>query len=106
MKEKFAWLQKTRSFIIRFRYIITVGVFVLWIFFFDTNNIIYRFKRLNTLNRLNKEIEMLEKDIETYSQQYNELFSDKKDLEKFAREQFLMKNDDEDIFIVVNLDGR
>ncbi|NLA24896.1 MAG: septum formation initiator family protein, partial [Bacteroidales bacterium] len=31
-------------------------------------------------------------------------FSNKSKLEKFAREQYLMKSDDEDIFIVVDID--
>jgi len=32
---------------------------------------------------------------------YNELFSNDKNLEKFAREKYLMKRDNEDVFVVV-----
>lgn len=42
-----------------------------------------------------------EKDIEEAKMRLQELMSGKEELEKFAREQYYMKEADEDVFIVI-----
>jgi cell division protein FtsB len=70
-------------------------------FFFDQNNVVDRMK-------MSKEIRQLEADREYYLEQiqkdslrYQELTTDKDNLEKYAREQFFMKKADEDVFVVI-----
>ncbi len=41
-------------------------------------------------------------EIEQNKKDMNELMSDKQHLEKFARERYLMKKDNEDIFLIVS----
>lgn len=83
------------------KYILITVLFFLWILFFDRNNVLYVIKKRNELkNILNEQqyyieqIEQNKKLIELYS-------TDIKALEAYAREHYLMKKDDEDIYIVV-----
>ncbi|MAU37064.1 MAG: hypothetical protein CMD14_06810 [Flavobacteriales bacterium] len=82
------------------KYIITLILFTLWIVFIDDYNVIKQHK-------LNKEIEDLEQQkayylnqIEKDSIEYYHLNNTKKEQERFAREKFLMKKDNEDVFII------
>lgn len=86
----------------RNKYTATVVGFIIWIAFIDTYNLIDRYKNLQKLNGLKKEVEFFKKEIESLNTQYDQLFSNKNELEKFAREQFLMKEDNEDVFIVIH----
>lgn len=87
--------------ILKYKYSILIGFFLLWIGFFDSSNLV-------SIAKLNKEKRMLEKDrdyyleeIEKASATRKQLFGNKENLEKFAREKYLMKKDDEDIFIIL-----
>lgn len=80
---------------------LTIAVFSIWMFFFDQNNVVDRMK-------MNREIRQLEDDREYYLEQiqkdsirYQELTTDKDNLEKYAREQFFMKKQNEDVFVVI-----
>ena len=77
-------------------------IFVGWIVFFDQNNLFDRVKNLDQLHQLEKDkVYYLEK-IKQDSIKLLELKTDKKNLEKFAREQYLMKKKNEDIFIIAD----
>ena len=101
MKEKISKIWKLVPILIRNKYIIVFSLFALWVTFLDSYNLIDRFRNLQKLNAYKKEVQFFKKEITTYKAQYKELFSDKNDLEKFAREQYLMKEETEDVFIVI-----
>ncbi len=86
------------------KFILTILIFMIWILFFDRNNLIDRVKELRHLKQLEKDkkyyIERIDKD----SKRLEQLKTNNKNLEKFAREQYLMKKDNEDIFVVVEED--
>lgn len=102
MKEQLNSIWRFVLAIIRNKYLVVIVFFIFWVTFLDTYNLVDRYKNLKNLNRLKKEVRFFKHEIESLNNQYLEIFSDKKDLEKFAREQFLMKEDNEDIFIVIN----
>ena len=102
MKEKLTIVWKFIITIIKNKYLVVIIVFIAWVSFFDTYNLIDRFKNLKELSDLNKEVEFFQQEIKIYKTQYNELFSNKDDLEKFAREQYQMKEADEDLFIIIS----
>lgn len=102
MKKILVRLKSIFLFIIKNKYIVTISAFVVWILFLDTYNIYDRIKKLQKLHELKKEAEFFRKEIEIYNQQYQELFSDKESLEKFAREQYQLKEEDEDVFIIIS----
>ncbi|PLX06145.1 MAG: septum formation initiator [Marinilabiliales bacterium] len=102
MKDKLNIIWKFILAIIRNKYLVIIVGFVIWVSFFDTYNLVDRYKNLRKLNELKKEANFFEEEIKIYKSQYQELFSNKEDLEKFAREQYLMKEKDEDLFIIIS----
>lgn len=72
-----------------------------WIAFFDRNDAWTTFKNRRELARMNEQKEFYAGAIKLTREQLNELSSDKERLEKFARERYLMKRDNEDIFVLV-----
>jgi cell division protein DivIC len=83
------------------KYILTFTVFAVWISFFDQNNLIDRVSDVRKLHQLEKQKEYFAKKIEDDTRRMKELLSDKDDLEKFAREQYLMKKKDEEVYVVM-----
>lgn len=83
------------------KFVLAALVFILWMLFLDTNNLLQRVKTINHINKLKEQKEYYEERIEVDKEKLIELRSDKNKLEKFAREQYLMKKDDEDIFVIL-----
>ena len=93
-------LQKIRDH----KYLITASAFVLWMLFFDRNNIFDQIKLRRDLHKLKEERAYYLEEIEKAQKDYNELFTNSSSLEKFAREIYLMTMDNEDIFVIVEED--
>lgn len=87
---------------LRNKYVLTISLFAVWILFFDQNNMVDRIKMSLEIRQLEKDREFYQDQIKTDSVRLNELTTDKDNLEKYAREQFLMKKPDEDVFVVIN----
>ncbi len=92
---KFIFLLKNKFFTISL-------IFIVWILFFDENNIFYRFKLSDKLKDLKEQKQYFEKEIKNTQFEIDEIMGDPEKLEKFAREKYLMKKDNEDIFIITN----
>ena len=86
------------------KYLIALVLFILIILFFDDNNLIERFSLLNDKQELESQIDFYDKEIQESNRKYKELTKDSKLLEKFAREEYFMKKDKEDIYIIVEED--
>ncbi|MFN5884218.1 MAG: hypothetical protein ACK445_02655 [Bacteroidota bacterium] len=52
-------------------------------------------------NKVKAEHQYYTQEIERAKKEYNELFSNDKNLEKFAREKYLMKREDEDVYVII-----
>ncbi len=87
---------------LRNKYILTSVLFVLWMLMFDQNNLNERRKNNRDYNQLIRERDYFQKKIEENRKRIQELKTNNDNLEKFAREQYLMKKDNEDIFIIVD----
>ncbi len=87
---------------VRNKYILTSVLFVLWMLMFDQNNLNERRKNNRDYNQLIRERDYFQKKIEENRKRIQELKTNNDNLEKFAREQYLMKKDNEDIFIIVD----
>jgi cell division protein DivIC len=83
------------------KYLLTVAIFVVWLLLFDSNNLIARYKGLRELHKLRIDREYYLRRIESDRQKLHELKTDNHNLEKFAREQYLMKRSDEDLYIIL-----
>ena len=86
--------------LLRNKYSFSLILFFVWIFFFDSNNLIERTISLRRMHQLEKDKLFYEEKIKEDQAKLEELESNPANLEKFAREQYLMKKDNEDIFIV------
>lgn len=78
-----------------------VLVFLVWLLIFDQNSLIDRIKYLNTLNEMEDEKQYYLERIDEDSRRLKELKTDQDNLEKFAREQYFMKKENEDVFVIV-----
>ena len=87
--------------LLRNRYILTILIFLLWLFLFDSNNLVARFKEVRELKNLKKDREYYLQKIEVDKRKLYELKTDNQNLEKFAREQYRMKKADEDLYIIL-----
>ena len=82
------------------KYALVLILFGVWMVFFEENNLLSRFNYDQKIRKLNNEISYYEKEIEQSNRKISELQLNSETLEKFAREQYLMKKADEDIFII------
>ncbi len=79
-----------------------VGLFfVVWITFFDSNDLYSQYKLASKLRNLKADKIYYTQKIEEVKADREELLSNPELLEKFAREKYLMKKPSEDVYIVV-----
>ena len=82
------------------KYLIVFLLFAVFVTFFDEHNLIHRWKMSRKISQLEEELKFYQEEIKTTRQKKNELQSSDQNLEKFAREQYYMKKENEDIFII------
>ena len=82
------------------KYIITLVLFSIWIIFIDDYNLIKQYQLNQNIKKLERKKEYYISEIEKDSIKLYQLRNNKEEQEKFAREKFLMKKDNEDIFII------
>ncbi|MBO9571868.1 MAG: septum formation initiator family protein [Chitinophagaceae bacterium] len=83
------------------KYILTAGAFAVWMLFFDNRDVITtHFKQRSELNRLEESKTWYEKEISKTRAELEQLRSDQAILEKYAREHYRMKKDNEDLFVI------
>lgn len=83
------------------KYLVAFMVFSLWMMFIDDNNIFFLRKNVNKVKEYRVEKAYFMEKIRKDSIQLQEMKANAKNLEKFAREEFLMKKKDEDIFLII-----
>ena len=77
-------------------------VFLIWVTFIDKNNLISQYQDRQVLYELDKEKRYYQSEIEATQGKLNELKTDNRSIEKFAREKYLMKKENEEIWLVVD----
>ena len=83
------------------KYTLTGAIFVIWISFFDENNLITQYQYHAELSKLQDEEVFYKEELLKIQESLKELKTNPKTLEKFARENYLMKKDDEELFVIV-----
>lgn len=87
--------------ILKNRYVLVGLIFLIWMLFFDSNDLISQYKYKQKLNQLEESKMFYLQQIDEVKQDKEELFTNLEKLEKFAREKYKMKRDDEDLYIVL-----
>ena len=72
--------------------------------FFNEKDVITEFKRKGKLNELQKSEEHLNDVIKETKQELGQLKNNAQTIEKYAREKYLMKKENEDLFIISSSD--
>lgn len=87
------------NFMRRHKYLITICAFVVIIGFLDENSMIRRIGYAREINQLQKEIEKYRAEYEENTRRLNELSTNPEAIEQIAREKYLMKKPNEDIYV-------
>lgn len=83
------------------RYLLATVIFIFWTALLDSNSFLMRLQLQNNLEKLKIEKTFYQQKIKQDSLSLYELKTNRANLEKFAREKYLMKKGNEDIFIIV-----
>jgi len=90
----------------RNKYIAASVLFFVWICFFDRNDLISEMKLVYKINRLKTERSYFQKQTDAATEDLKELQTNPANLEKFAREKYLMKRDNEDVYVIVDQNNK
>ncbi len=82
-------------------YVVAGLVFLMWMLFLDSNDFMARYKLSARLRALENDKAYYVEKIKEVEKDREELFGDRESLEKFAREKYLMKKENEDVFVIV-----
>ncbi|MFL5728429.1 MAG: FtsB family cell division protein [Cytophagaceae bacterium] len=82
-------------------YFISGVVLVVWMLFFDSNDLISQYRMSRKLSDLREEKAYYESKIQEVQQERQALLSNPQKLEKFARESYRMKKKTEDVYVVI-----
>ena len=95
-------MQKIKPIIrvIKNKYFIATIGFIIWMLFFDPKDWALMRARTNKLKELKQSEKIISAQIRDTRKELSLLKSDAGSIEKYAREKFLMKKDNEDLFIV------
>jgi cell division protein DivIC len=86
--------------ILRNKYLVSLSVFLLWLLFFDSRDIFTQMGKKAELNSLLESKQFYEQEITLAKKQLADIQNNAAALEKIAREQYKMKKDNEDLFLV------
>jgi cell division protein FtsB len=80
-------------------YVLVLTIFAVWMLFFDTNSYLIQRELDKEIKKLEKQKEFLKKEIEKDKETIKKL-NNPEALERFAREQYYLKKDNEEIYII------
>ncbi len=82
------------------RYVLATVAGFVWIVFFDHYNVFKCMEDRRELHRLQSEKEYYQKQIAEIKLRHDELLTNSASMERFARERYFMKKDNEEVFIL------
>jgi len=85
-------------------YGLIILLFLIWMLFFDTNSFLIHKELNDDINALEETKEFYEKEIKK-DKLFIEKMQDSNEIEKFAREKYYLKKENEEIFIIESNDS-
>lgn len=89
--------------VLKNKYLLVTLFFVVWIVFFDSNNLINWYADIRTVVMQDRQKAYYKEAIKNTDEKLKELTSNRDSLEKFAREQYYFHEKDEELFIMESL---
>ncbi len=96
---KIRFIIQNYSILIRKKYWISTLLFFGWIVFFDGNNVYRQIKRTIQIKDLDNQIFYYQKQLKNTEIERKAFFKNNQYFEKFVRENYLLKKENEDIFV-------
>ena len=102
-------LKKNKKFLLLLKplksiYVLILIAFIIWMTIFDTNSLLIHSELNNDINTLNSKIEFYSTEIAKDKKEIKALNSND-GIEKFAREHYKMKKDNEVIYLIEDQDS-
>ncbi len=82
------------------KYLIATIIFLVFVLVLDSDNLLKRFSLLSEKQELEGQIKAYDEKIIENNRKLKELRTSKENLEKFAREEYYMKNSNEDVYLI------
>lgn len=82
------------------KYLITVVAFLVWMVYFDQNDWFSQQERKQQLKATKDNISYLNEEIDRMEKEHSDMVTNPEKLEQFARENFRMKRDNEDLYVI------
>ena len=83
------------------RIVLLLLIFVVWVGLFDANSVVNIFSARRRVHELKEKKSYYQRQIAEEQRRLQELHTNRRNLEKFAREQYFMRKANEDIYVVV-----
>jgi len=83
------------------KYFYTGFIFLVWMLFFDQESFVTQYQLNQTLNDLQNKKDYYQEETENNLNIIEKLETDTAWLEKFAREKYFMKKDNEEVFVII-----
>lgn len=102
---KFSEIKKNKWF--RFlsnKYVLILILFIFWMIFFDANSYLIHHELDHDINALDENAEFYQNEI-NHDKDFIKKMEDSSEMEKFAREKYYLKKENEDIYIIENEDS-
>nr|WP_090465644.1 septum formation initiator family protein [Mucilaginibacter sp. OK268] len=88
--------------LVKNKFFLVTMAFLVWMIFFDKNDLFSQYEYRRQVNKLKEERDFYKKETDQVNKELDELTSNPQKLEKFAREKYLMKKDNEDVYVIVH----
>jgi cell division protein FtsB len=90
--------------ILKNKFVLVTLALLIWVAFFDSNNWIKQARLQSEIDDLEEQKEYYLKEIEKDSIALFDLTNNQETQEKFAREKYLMKKENEDVIVIIDSD--
>lgn len=86
------------------KYVLILVLFIVWMIFFDANSYLIHHELDSDINALEDNAEFYQKEIDQ-DKSFIKKMEDSGEMEKFAREKYYLKKENEDIYIIEHEDS-
>ncbi|SDD66593.1 Cell division protein FtsB [Mucilaginibacter pineti] len=87
--------------LVKNKFFLVTMAFLVWMIFFDKNDLFSQYEYRQQVKKLEQERDFYKVETDQVNKELSELTSNPQQLEKFAREKYLMKKDNEDVYLIV-----
>jgi cell division protein FtsB len=97
-------MHKIKRYLKFFRnfYLVVGGAALVWMLFFDRYNVVERLETHNRIKQLEADLNFYQAEKQRIEETRSVLENSPEELEKYAREEFRMKKENEDLFILTD----